>query len=111
MKKLSLTVVAIGILSLLAPAVALAQDGGQQIVFGVYYRCGQGQEARADEIHNQIVAPVVQKHVDLGHLTGQLWLVHRQGGPWRRLQATLGNDLDQMMDMRGAIAKGIQPCF
>ena len=105
MKKFSLTVIAIGILSLLAPAAALAQDGEEQIVFGIYYRCSQGQEARADEIHNQIVAPVVQKHVDLGHLTGQLWLAHRHGGPWRRLQATLGTDLNQMMDMRGAIVQ------
>lgn len=57
------------------------QDDDQLIIFGVYYRCSQGQEARADEIHNQVVAPVIQKHIDAGHLSGQGWLAHRQGGP------------------------------
>lgn len=48
---------------------------------------------------------MAQKHVDLGHLTGTLWLAHDQGGPWRRLWAILGTDLEQMMDMRAAIVE------
>jgi len=89
---------------LLAPAAAHAQDE-EQIIFGIYYRCNQSQESRADEIYNEVVAPIVQKHVDLGHLTGTLWLEHSQGGPWRRLWATTGTDLNQMMDMREAIVQ------
>ena len=108
MKKLGFILVAVAIVSLLASAAALAQDDDAQIVFGIYYRCNQAQETRADEIYNQIVAPVAQKHVDLGHLTGTLWLAHEQGGPWRRIWAILGTDLEQMMDMRAAIVEELE---
>jgi hypothetical protein len=105
MKKVGLILLAATIAALLAPAAALAQDDDAPIIFGIYYRCNQAKEARADEIYTQIVAPVAQKHVELGHLTGTLWLVHNQGGPWRRLWAILGNDIEQMMDMRAAIVE------
>jgi hypothetical protein len=105
MKKLCFTFIAVAVVSLLAPVAAHAQDDETPIIFGIYYRCNQAQESRADEIYNEIVAPVAQKHVDLGHLTGTLWLEHDQGGPWRRLWAITGTDLNQMMDMRAAMVQ------
>ena len=103
MKKLGLTIVAVMIVSILVPVAAHAQDDEQQIIFGIYYRCNQAEESRADEIYNEIVAPIAQNHVDSGRITGTLWLAHSQGGDWRRIWAVTGNDLDQMMDVRQEI--------
>jgi hypothetical protein len=103
MKRLTAAIVAAVVVSLLAPVAAHAQDEEQQIIFGIYYRCNQAQETRADDIYRDVVAPVVQRHVEMGHLTGTLWLQHSQGGAWRRIWATMGTDLNQMMDMRQAI--------
>lgn len=87
------------ILISLAPSPAFAQES-PPVIFGVYYRCNQGQEARADEIVQQMIAPIVQPHIDAGRLTGWLWLSHAQGGAWRRVLVTLGDDIDEMMDVR-----------
>jgi len=82
---------------------AVAQD--DNIVFGIYYRCSQAQEAQADEVVRGTLGPIAQKHVDAGHLTGWLWLTHSQGGAWRRLFATTGTDMGQMMDVRQQIVE------
>ena len=105
MKKVGAAVLSGVILMLFAPSPALAQDDASPVVFGIYYRCSQGQESRADEVFAANLAPVVQPHVDSGDLTGFLWLSHVQGGPWRRLFALLGEDLDTMMDVRDAIER------
>ncbi len=88
--------VAAGVM-LLAPA-AIAQD--TPIIFGQYYRCNQAMEGQTDEIVRSVVGPIIEKHVAAGHLTGWVWLAHSQGGPWRRLLATVGTDLGTMMDVR-----------
>ena len=67
MKKLGFILIAAAIVSLLGPTVALAQDDDNQIVMGVYYRCNQAKESRADEIHNQVVAPIVQFELGTPH--------------------------------------------
>lgn len=94
-------VVAMGMMSLAPPA--LAQDAPAPVIFGQYYRCNQGRESQADEIVRGVLGPIVQKHVDAGHLTGWVWLAHSQGGAWRRLFATVGTDLGLMMDVREQI--------
>ena len=55
-------VVVAAALMLFAPQ-AFAQDDNQ-VVFGQYYRCNQGQEARADELAEEVFDPVMQKHID-----------------------------------------------
>jgi hypothetical protein len=100
MKRFALAIAAAMVL-LTSPVVA--QDTPETIVFGQYYRCNQGQEARADEIVRGSLGPIIQKHIDAGHLTGWVWLSHVQGGDWRRVLATLGTDLNTMMDARTQI--------
>jgi hypothetical protein len=90
-----------------SPALAQAQDDAAPVVFGIYYRCSQGQEARTDEIFAASVAPVAQKYIDSGDITGALWLTHVQGGAWRRLWAVVGTDIPTMMDVRAAITDEI----
>lgn len=89
-------------LLLALPTPALAQDS-PTVIFGAYYRCNQGQEARADEIIRQAMGPIVQSHVDSGQLSGWAWLSHAQGGAWRRILAMTGSDLDGMLDARDEI--------
>ena len=84
---------------MLLASQAVAQDTST-IIFGIYYRCTQGQETRADQIVQNTLGPIVQKHVDAGSLTGWLWLTHEQGGAWRRVFAVVGTDLNTMMDVR-----------
>ena len=91
---------ALGLL-LLAPGISAQDD--LAIVMGQYFRCSQGLEAQADEVVQEVFGPVIQQHVDAGSLTGWLWLTHVQGGAWRRLLATTGNDLGQMMQVREEI--------
>ena len=88
-------------LLLLAPGVG-AQDE-PAFVFGAYYRCNQAMEGQADEVVREVVGPVLQRHVDAGSLTGWLWLTHNQGGEWRRILATTGSDLGQMMQVRAEV--------
>ncbi len=108
MKRIGLAVVSGVILMLLAPPAALAQDEPDPVVFGIYYRCNQGAEARADEIYTQTLGPIVQRHVDAGDLTGSLWFSHVQGGAWRRVFGLMGNDIDSMIDTRKAIVEEFQ---
>ncbi len=88
---------------MLITSSVVAQDTTQTVVLGQYYRCNQGQEARADEIVRESLGPIVQQHIEAGDLTGWIWFSHEHGGPWRRLLATLGTDLGLMMDARAKI--------
>ena len=88
-------------LFILAPNASAQDDPG--LVFGIYYRCSQALETQADTVMERVVAPIVQKHVDAGHLTGALWLAHEQGGSWRRVWALTGTDMGQMMGARASI--------
>lgn len=87
---------------MLFASAAVAQETPSTI-FGMYLRCIQGEETRADDVARNVFGPIVQKHVDAGHLTGWVWLAHSQGGAWRRVLALLGPDLDVMMDTREQI--------
>ncbi len=102
MKRIAIAV-AVGMMLITSSAVA--QDTTQTVVFGQYYRCNQGQEARADEIVRESLGPIVQQHIDAGDFTGWLWLSHEHGGPWRRVLAVLGTDLGLMIDARTQIGE------
>ncbi len=94
--------IAVAVMLLTSPVMAQDADTTQTTVFGTYYRCSQGQEARADEIVRELRGPIAQQHVGEG-LTGWLWLSHRNGGAWRRLWVISGTDIDDLMDVRGQI--------
>lgn len=83
---------------------AVAQDQ-ETFVMGMYYRCNQARESQADDVMQNVMGPIVQRHVDAGHLTGWAWFTHVMGGGWRRLFVTTGTDLGQMMNVRGQIVE------
>ena len=63
MKRIAIAV-AVGMMLITSSVVA--QDTTQTVVFGQYYRCNQGQAARADEIVRGDLGPIVQKYIDAG---------------------------------------------
>ena len=84
-----------------------AQDPSS-IAFGLYYRCDQSQESRADEIVQQVFAPIYDKQLAAGHISAYGWAAHVMGGPWRRLSYIIGTDMGDMMDARAAIIEDLQ---
>ncbi len=92
---------------ILAAQTAAAQEP-TSIAFGIYYRCDQSREARADEIVAQTFAAVYDKHLDAGRLSAWGWAAHSQGGAWRRLSYMIGTDRDAMLDVRDQIIEELQ---
>ncbi|MDH3225125.1 MAG: hypothetical protein OEO23_15495, partial [Gemmatimonadota bacterium] len=49
-----------------------------------YYRCNAGRAARADEIFNESLAPIMNRHTSDSALRGWGWWAHLVGGEYRR---------------------------
>jgi hypothetical protein len=77
---------------------ALSAQEPQQVVFATYYRCTQGQEARADEIVRDVFGPMFDRHVSAGRLVTWGLNAHVMGSGWRRLMYSIGTDRDVMFD-------------
>lgn len=88
-------------LMLLGSTVLPAQET-TTYVFGAYYTCNQAQEARTDTIYREVIAPLMQKHVDAGHYNAIGWSKHWAGGEWRRLRYMVGTDMDDILAAREA---------
>lgn len=73
-----------------------------------YYVCDVAKEARADEIFEELLAPLYKKHTDMGHLAGWAYLAHRNGGPFRRLETFSGPDHKTLFGMQNAIYQEAQ---
>ena len=84
----------------------VAQDS-PSIAFGIYYRCDQAQEARADEIVEQVLVPIYDKQLAAGRISAYGWAAHVMGGAWRRLAYMIGSDVGVMMDARAAIIEDL----
>jgi hypothetical protein len=92
---------------LLIPTPGAAQDSGP-FISGIYYQCQIPGQARADQIVNEVLGPVYDKHVEAGHIAGWGWLGHNSGGAWRRVGYFVTPTLDGLMDMREAIVEELR---
>lgn len=68
-----------------------------------YHVCDRSREGRADEIFVQVLAPLYQKHQDMGHLASWTFSSHRMGGIFRRLETFSGADHVTLLNMQDAI--------
>lgn len=75
--------------------------------FSVYHKCDIAREERADEIVAEHVAPVMNKMVEEGKLTGWGWQSHVIGGSVRRLQTMGAKDLPTLLAARTASIEAI----
>jgi hypothetical protein len=83
-------------------AGAVPQERGK-VGFSVYFYCDMSKEERADEIVEEVFAPIYNRHVAEGNLTSWGWLKHDVGGRWRRLGTMTATDAKALMAARGSI--------
>ena len=69
----------------------------------VYFYCKMSEEERADEIVEEILAPIYNKHVENGNITSWGWLKHLFGGKWRRVATMTATDTKALFAARRAI--------
>ena len=67
----------------------------------VYYSCKISDEARADEIFDELFAPVLNQYVEDGKLTSWGWSSHVVGGKYRKLQTMTAPDHKALLAARG----------
>jgi hypothetical protein len=82
-----------------------AQDSSSVTVMATYFRCVQGDAARADALYKEHVAPFLKTEQAAGHITAFGWEKHWSGGEWRRLLYVVGSDADKLIDFRAALDK------
>jgi hypothetical protein len=98
--------IAAGIALAFAPA-AQAQEAPTSYLMLTYYRCAQGDVARADAIFKDQVVPLLKAAQSAGNITTYGWGKHVEGGEWRRLMLVAGPDLAKLADARDALTKSL----
>ncbi len=78
-------------------------NAGGDVRFSMYIQCDQSREAEADELMREHIAPIYNRHVTDGDLTGWAMLQHNVGGPWRRLLTMASSDHKVMLRTRAQI--------
>ena len=74
-----------------------------KVGMSVYFHCDMGDQDRADEIVEEVFAPVFNSHVKEGGLASWGWLKHRVGGKWRRAATYTATDVKTLLATRGAM--------
>jgi hypothetical protein len=78
-----------------------ASDRGEAS-FSVYMVCDPAREGRADEIVEQVVAPIYDRQVASGALKTWGWHEHMVGGIYRRLATASAADHKSLLEARDA---------
>jgi len=73
-----------------------------------YYVCDMGQESRADEIVQESLAPIINRHVGPNAFNSWGWLAHDVGGEFRRLLTIDAADEATLYAHRDAMIADIQ---
>ena len=97
-------VLAAALCAVLLPGTAVAQDDEPDpATFAAYFHCNESTESRADEIIEVSMAPILDRHMDAGAISGWGWYSHHTGGHWRRLLYMIGADVRSVVRARDAI--------
>ncbi len=82
--------------------VESSSGGGERGKAGmsVYYSCKITDEERADEIFDELFAPVLEQYVEDGKLSSWGWQSHVIGGWFRRLQTMTATDFSTLLAAR-----------
>ena len=80
----------------------LAVDRGDA-GFSAYIKCDMSRETRADEIVEEVFAPVFDRYVSEGKIQSWGWMEHVVGGKWRRIETMSGADHTSLLEARGEI--------
>lgn len=88
-----------------ATTIPLHASAQQQVFMSSYYDCVVGDESRADQIVEEVLAPILDRHVEAGNVTVWGWLSHATGGSWRRANFVGAADLETLLSTRAAIVQ------
>lgn len=85
--------------------VTNGSDGSDETkaTLATYHVCDLAKSDRADEIFDSEFAPILDKHVENGNLTGWGWLSHRIGGKIRRIATLAAKDMQSLIKATGEI--------
>ncbi len=88
-----------------ADGLSGAPDGSARgdVRFSMYMECDMSREESADELMREQLAPIYNRHVKEGELTGWAMLRHNVGGQWRRLLTMAADDHKTLMRVRATI--------
>ncbi len=73
----------------------------------VYYSCKITDEARADEIYDDLFAPVLNQAIEDGKLVSWGWQSHVIGGWFRRLQTITAADYETLLTTRQEVLDAV----
>jgi hypothetical protein len=87
-----------------APSPTLVPN---QFRLSTYFFCNQAREASVDTLVTETIGPELQKHMDMGHVTGWSWLRHANGGTVRRVLTYTAPTIKGLFQMREAVMSGV----
>ena len=103
MKTMKTLAIAVGIsLFTLSCMAQEDEEAPTNYIYSTYFLCGGGPLSRVDELTAE-TAPIMDKLVEDGEITGWGWYGHHTGGRWQRLTYHTANSMDQLLDGADAI--------
>jgi hypothetical protein len=75
--------------------------------FSVYYVCDIDKEARAGELVDEHIGPILDGFVEEGKLSSWGWSTHLVGGRYRALQTMTASDMQSLMAARGDVIAAV----
>lgn len=70
----------------------------QPYVLASYRQCDEAKMNQADALIENILGPVIDKHVAAGDIDAWGYWVHRAGGNWSRLTALVSDNIDDLLN-------------
>jgi len=105
MHKIKNYIMLAGFVALSNNVIAQEDEGPTSFSYATYFYCDAAGQERADEIVKSAEAPVYDKMVEEGKMTGWGWLAHHTGGKWRRVQYHQAPSLDALLDAQEEMGK------
>jgi hypothetical protein len=86
---------------------ALAQEAEpvRPYVYATYHYCDSGAQDEVDGVVDKIWAPIYDKAVEDGTLSGWGWYAHHTGGKWRRLSYYMSPTLDGLFAAQESVGE------
>ncbi len=102
MKTMKTLAIAVGISLFTLSCMAQEDEAPTNYIYSTYFYCGGGPLSRVDELTAE-TAPIMDKLVEDGEITGWGWYGHHTGGGWQRLAYHTASSMDQLLDGSDAI--------
>jgi hypothetical protein len=102
MKTIKVMAIAVGLSAFTLSCMAQEDEAPTNYIYSTYFYCGGGPLSRVDELTAE-TAPIMDKLVEDGEITGWGWYGHHTGGGWQRLAYHTASSMDQLLDGSDAI--------